>query len=98
MNFLLLIGAGAAIILLAVLIPKMIFGYVPVDGFHRATYSSGTESGLTENSGDEQIGAYSGLVISEIMPANSSAVTDENGNFPDWVEIWNSTDHPISLE
>jgi iron complex transport system ATP-binding protein len=40
---------------------------------------------------------YQGLVISEVMPANSSAVPDENGDFSDWLEVWNSSDHPIDM-
>ena len=41
---------------------------------------------------------YEGLVISEVMSANNSAVPDENGNFPDWLEIYNGTDHDIDME
>ncbi len=40
---------------------------------------------------------YKGLVISEVMSANTSAVPDENGEFSDWVEVWNSSDHPIDM-
>ena len=40
---------------------------------------------------------YQGLVISEVMSANSSAVPDDNGEFNDWLEVWNSTSHPIDL-
>jgi len=50
-----------------------------------------------ENTGEEIYGAYDGLVFSEVMTSNSTAVTDENGRYPDWVEIWNSTDRPINL-
>lgn len=41
--------------------------------------------------------AYDGLVFSEVMSANSTAVPDENGNFPDWVELWNTTDAAMDL-
>ncbi len=41
--------------------------------------------------------AYQGLVISEVMSANSSAVPDNNGEFNDWIEVWNSTSHPIDM-
>lgn len=41
--------------------------------------------------------AYRGLVISEIMSSNRTAVPDENGSFGDWVELWNSSDQAISL-
>jgi hypothetical protein len=40
---------------------------------------------------------YQGLVISEVMSANSSAVPDENGEFNDWIEVWNSSDHSIDM-
>ena len=71
MNFILLAGFIALIILLVMVTPK--------DPIRRATYSNATESGLVEDNGEEELGAYSGLVISEVMPSNSTAVTDENG-------------------
>ncbi|MBR5232199.1 MAG: lamin tail domain-containing protein [Clostridia bacterium] len=43
-------------------------------------------------------GAYTGLVISEVMASNSSALPDDNGSFSDWVEIANRSDKPIDLE
>ena len=98
MNFLLLAGAVAALLLLIFEVPKWITGSYIFEPLRRATYSTGTESGLVENVGDERVGEYAGLVISEVMPANATAVTDENGKFPDWVEIWNSTDHLINLK
>ena len=89
-NVILMIALAAAVVLLVLVTPK--------DPIRRATYSNATASGLTENSGGEQPGAYAGLVISEVMPSNNSAVTDENGKYSDWLEIWNSTDKAISLE
>ncbi len=41
---------------------------------------------------------YDGLVISEVMAANSSAVPDENGEFNDWLEIYNGTGADLNLE
>lgn len=41
---------------------------------------------------------YAGLVISEIMASNHTAVPDENGEYHDWIEIWNSSDHTINLQ
>ncbi len=41
---------------------------------------------------------YQGLVLSEVMSANSSAVPDENGEFNDWLEVWNKSDHPINMK
>lgn len=43
-------------------------------------------------------GSWEGLVISEVMSDNESALPDENGTFCDWLEIWNSSDEVISLE
>ena len=40
---------------------------------------------------------YSGLVISEVMASNQTALPDENGEFSDWVEIWNGSDHEIDM-
>ena len=90
LNFLIMLVIGALVALLIIVTPK--------DPLRRATYTTATESGQVESNGPEVIGAYSGLVISEIMPANSSAVTDENGRYGDWVEIWNQTDHEINLQ
>ena len=90
MNFILLAGFIALIILLVIITPK--------EPIRRATYSAATESGMVEDGGNEVIGAYDGLVISEVMCSNKTAVTDENGKYSDWVEIWNSTDRVMNLE
>ena len=90
MNFILLAGFAALIVLLIMVTPK--------DPIRRATYSSATESGLVGESTNEELGAYSGLVISEVMPSNATAVTDENGKYADWIEIWNSTEKTINME
>ena len=88
-NMITLIILAAAAVLLVLVTPK--------EPIRRATYSVGTENGEVAG-GQERLSAYSGLVISEIMPSNATAVTDENGNYPDWVEIWNATENPINLE
>ncbi len=41
---------------------------------------------------------YDGLVISEVMAANNSAVPDENGAFSDWLELYNGTGADLDLE
>lgn len=38
-----------------------------------------------------------GLVINEIMPANSSTASDEYGEFDDWVEIYNGTGNALNI-
>ncbi len=37
------------------------------------------------------------LVISEFMAVNNSIVSDEDGEFSDWVEIYNPTNNPVDL-
>ena len=64
----------------------------PKEPNRHAYYSIG---GATTGSGDATY--YSGLVISEVMASNQTAMPDENGEFSDWVEIWNSSDHAIDL-
>lgn len=41
--------------------------------------------------------AYKGLVISEVMGLNSSAVPNDLGQYSDYIEVWNSTAAPINL-
>lgn len=41
---------------------------------------------------------YDGLVISEVMAANNSAVPDENGEFHDWLELYNGTGADLDME
>lgn len=38
-----------------------------------------------------------GVYISEVMTSNKGVVADENGNYPDWIEIHNSTDAPMDI-
>ena len=38
-----------------------------------------------------------GLVINEFLAKNNACCTDENGEYDDWVEIYNGTDAPIDL-
>ncbi len=37
------------------------------------------------------------LYINEFMPANTSTITDENGEYEDWVEIYNPNDYSVDL-
>ncbi|HUT09196.1 MAG TPA: lamin tail domain-containing protein, partial [Thermoguttaceae bacterium] len=38
------------------------------------------------------------LMISELMAVNSSTLADEDGDFADWIEIYNPSDTPVDLE
>ncbi len=50
------------------------------------------------NASGSDASSAAGLYLSEIMTDNASALPDENGAFSDWLEVWNSTDHPISMK
>lgn len=41
---------------------------------------------------------YEGLVISEYMSRNSTVLSDSDGDYPDWVEIQNTSDRVVSLD
>ncbi len=42
--------------------------------------------------------AASGVVrINEVMTSNKGAVPDENGDFPDWVELYNTSDTAVDI-
>jgi len=45
-----------------------------------------------------QIAVVSGLVINEIMAANFSKVSDQDGEYDDWVELYNGGNTSINLE
>lgn len=49
-------------------------------------------------SGDASLPAgVAGLVLSELMVENDGAVRDEDGDYPRWVELYNSTSAELSL-
>ncbi len=96
-NALLLIGAIAAILWLVFVLPVWIGLPSPFTELKRAVRTIGTESGNVE-SPSGLTNAYEGLRISEVMASNKSSVTDETGSYPDWIEIWNSSDREISLK
>ena len=80
---------GIALFLLVMVTPKEVQ--------RRASYSTGTEDGLVEEQGKAS-SIYEGLVISELMSSNHTAVPDDHGAYSDWIEVWNSSDHDIPLE
>ena len=97
MNALLLIGAIAAVLWLVFVLPVWLGLPSPFTELRRASRTVGTDSGEVEGSAELTTG-YEGLRISEIMPSNKSSVTDETGGYPDWIEIWNSSNHEINLK
>jgi hypothetical protein len=47
---------------------------------------------------DGGLANVSGVIISEAMTDNRTTLADEDGDFPDWIEIHNTTGGPISLD
>ncbi len=90
------IGNAMAMLLLCGLVALLIV-ICPKAPVRHAYYTIGTEDGQVTASGNAG-SMYAGLVISEVMTSNRTAMPDENGEYPDWVEIWNSSDHDIDLE
>ncbi|MBV5313273.1 MAG: CotH kinase family protein [Prolixibacteraceae bacterium] len=39
----------------------------------------------------------SDVVINELMPSNSKTVTDSNGEYDDWIELYNNSVSPVNL-
>ena len=38
------------------------------------------------------------ICLNEVMPSNGSIVADEDGDFSDWIELYNNNSSPINLE
>ncbi|MBR5344554.1 MAG: lamin tail domain-containing protein [Clostridia bacterium] len=93
-----MLAVFGALVLVGFLVPlatgvswnTLLFG-PPTQASYRADSPNDPEAtpSLTEG--------YDGLVISEIMSANHTAVPDENGKFGDWIELWNNSGHAIDL-
>ena len=80
---------AAAVVLLILICPK--------DPVRHAYYTIATDDNHVETHGVSS-GIYQGLVISEVMASNQTALPDEKGEYPDWIEIWNSSANDIPME
>ncbi len=38
------------------------------------------------------------VVINEFMASNGSTIADEDGDYPDWIELYNAGSEPVNLE
>ncbi len=45
-----------------------------------------------------QLALFSQVVINEICPRNGNIIADEDGDFSDWIELYNTTASPINLQ
>lgn len=57
-----------------------------------------TQKALNVTSSGADATEAAGLRITELMTDNASAFPDENGNFPDWVELTNVSNETVSLD
>ena len=87
-NTLAMLVLMAAVVLLVLVSPK--------DPVRHAYYTIGTDDNQVK-AGHASNGIYTGLVISEVMASNQTALPDEKGEFPDWIEIWNSSANDIDM-
>jgi len=39
----------------------------------------------------------SGLYVNEVMASNTTTIADENGEFDDWIELYNASDIPLNV-
>ncbi len=64
-------------------------------------YAENTDAGIFSPERAEkefhQLPVVSGLVINEIMASNISKIADQDGEFDDWVELYNSGSNPVNL-
>lgn len=51
---------------------------------------------LTKSGAPGSMSAHT-IQITEVMTSNKGTVPDENGDFPDWVEIHNASDQPVEI-
>lgn len=85
---------GGVLLFLAAAI--VLFG--PKNARRQAFYTIGTEDNLVHGANGSLVSEYGGLVFSEVMSSNKTAMPDEHGGYPDWLEVWNSSDHPIRMK
>ncbi|MFN9115404.1 MAG: lamin tail domain-containing protein, partial [Bacteroidota bacterium] len=45
----------------------------------------------------QQVLGSNGVVINEIMAQNNSTITDEAGDYEDWIELYNNNNFPVDL-
>jgi len=64
-------------------------------------YAENTDAGIFSPERAEkeyhQLPVVGGLVINEIMAGNVTAVTDQNGEYDDWVELYNGNSFSLNL-
>lgn len=87
-----LVGVGVvAVLVLAFILQFKVFP----DG--RVLYVAGSET-ANEKAPTAEIAASGALQITEIMSSNGSALMDDNGEYPDWLEVTNTGSSAMDAE
>lgn len=66
------------------------------DNLYYANWRASQHSGGSAGQPNAQP-SISGLYLNEVMAINTATVTDANDQYDDWLELYNSTDHPIDV-
>lgn len=56
------------------------------------------ETAETADTHDSGRSGWPALVVNELMAQNTTTLADDQGNYPDWVELYNPTDEVVDLE
>lgn len=57
-------------------------------------YTNNQQGKMDTPEGQAEIGQ---LILNEVMASNKSVFPDENGEYPDWIEVYNPGDTAIDL-
>ena len=63
-------------------------------------WEAGQADGAADAASDGDVGfvpSLDGPVISEVMSSNGSTLADEDGDHPDWIELYNPSGEPVDL-
>lgn len=79
-------------------IPGVSYGRDASDRF--VWYAAPTPGTSNENGmllGEQSVNVQNGVRINEFMSRNRSVLYDRDGDYGDWVELYNFSDHPVDL-
>lgn len=83
--------------------PDISYGLEPSSKETWLYYDMPTPGALNSTAGsqhpiEKKAAENSDIYINEYMDSNKSTIVDEDGEFPDWIEIINSSDSPVNLK
>ncbi|MBE6871400.1 MAG: hypothetical protein E7491_05545 [Ruminococcaceae bacterium] len=80
-------------------ISSMIVGGQPTSAPTATLAPNTTPTPTSANAPDVTPSALKGaVIINEVMAKNSNGLSDSDGEYSDWIEIYNGSDSPVSLE